>query len=146
MRAKKDMNRLMATWLNSIKEFSSFPETFLSKVIKSMEVVKVKDQYRKPLQLTTDVVTNTGEKCDKLYILIEGSARIMNDDDDSSPLIKPVYVLNGNLVKAITALPSENSVFVFEESRFLSLGLKTFLELKKKYQPKVKGIKGFLER
>lgn len=75
------------------------------------------------------------QKSNKLYILIEGSARLLLEDENS-PLVGPGYIINGDIVNAVTRLQIPYSVFVFEKSRFLSLELETFLYLKKKYKAK----------
>lgn len=45
------MNRLVATWLQTLKEFEDYSEKFLLKVIKVLEVVDIKDKFCKILLL-----------------------------------------------------------------------------------------------
>lgn len=71
-----------------------------------------------------------GNKVSSLYILLEGHLRILNDEK-TNPLIKPIHLLNHQLLYAVSPIDSEIAVFVSGESKMLELRLSDILQVRR---------------
>lgn len=81
------------------------------------------------------LVFHKGDKVGKLFMLIQGTVRLFKEDDHS-PMVSAINILNGEILDAITSIPVEFSSFVVGKAHFLTLDLKTFLKLKRKFKGK----------
>ena len=75
----------------------------------------------------------------KIYILLEGHLRILNDQK-TNPLIKPIHVLNHQLLYAITPIESEIAVFVSGETKLIELRLTDILSVRRETEKRQRAI------